>query len=321
MTTPAKTCSCFASGFGPDATLYGSAILPIHFVKVVPGSSTIQQIGDLGGGEVYSFLAHNNKLLMAAYSGLSPLIAYTPEPTFHPAKDGNPQLVDYPGWDFGWRPQAMIEGPDGRVYVGATAGYGKVEGPLLSWTGEAGSVQLHTGLAKDESVVTLAAWKRLIVAGMTTRGGGGSHPTQNDAHLVLWDTVSKQPVWSTVPVPGADSLTDLIVLPTGVVVGVAVKGSTNTLFAIDLESRRMITSASLPFRSVIYNGVALGQDGKIWGLAEEGIFRIDAHSYAAELMAKSPVKITGGFELRAGAMYFIANSKVYRWTGGTHAHP
>ena len=311
----------FRIAFGPDNTLYGSAILPIHFVKVTPGSRDVQQIGDLGGGEVYSFLSHGGTLLMAAYSGLSPLMAYTPGAPFHPDQGGNPRLVEYPGWDYGWRPQAMIEGPDGRVYVGATAGYGKLEAPLLSWTGASGSVDLHGGIQHDESVVTLAAWQKYLVAGTTTRGGGGSHPTQHDAHLVLWDTASQKTVWSTIPVDGADSLTDLVVLPSGIVLGVAVKGQSNTLFALDLNTRRVLKTATLPFQSVVYNGAALGADGNVWGLAEEGIFRIDARSFNAQLVAKSPVRITGGFDVRDGAMYFISNSKVYRWRGETNAHP
>lgn len=309
----------FRIGFAPDGVLYGSAILPIHFVKVVQGSREVKQIGDLGGGEVYSFLAHGERLLMAAYSGMSPLMSYLPGGKFKPAMDGNPILIEYPGWDYGWRPQAMIEGPDSRVYVGGTAGYGKIEAPLLSWTGESGSVQLHDDIVKDQSVISLTSWGKLIVAGTTTRGGGGSHPTQTDAQLVLWDTETKKIVFRVAPVAGADSLTDLVTAPSGTIYGVAVKGRDNILFVFDPKQRKVLTTRQLPFQSVIYNSVAVGPDRGIWGLAKEGIFRIDDTTHQADLIAKSPVNITGGFDMRGEDVYFISNSKIYRWRRGALA--
>ena len=180
----------FRVGFGPDGVLYGSSILPIHFMKFDFATRSFEQIGNLGGGEVYSFLPHGNSLLMGAYSGLAPLMFYRPGKAFGPASNGNPGLVDYAGSDDAWRPQAMINGPDGLVYVGATAGYGKLESPLLSWNGSSGSPSLNGEIVHDESIVTLAVWKQWIVGGTTTFGGGGSHPTQSSAHLFLWDTVT-----------------------------------------------------------------------------------------------------------------------------------
>ena len=64
-------------GFGPDQLLYGSSVLPLHFLKVNSAKKGIDDLGILGGGEVYSFLAHDQKLLMATYSAIAPLMSYS----------------------------------------------------------------------------------------------------------------------------------------------------------------------------------------------------------------------------------------------------
>lgn len=303
----------FRVGFGPDGELYGSSILPIHFLRINARSHRVEQLGDLGGGEVYSFLLHKGRLLMGTYSGLAPLMSFLPGQPVKPAKDGNPLLIEYPGFDHAWRPQAMIQGPDGLVYVGATAGYGQLESPLLSWSGTPGSVVLHDNIVHNQSVVSLAAWKSLIVGGTTTRGGGGSHPTEKDARVFLWDTATKRKTFDFIPVPGADTITDLVTSRTGLVYGIAIKGQEHSLFSFDPAKREVNSVKPLSFRSVVYNALNVAADGTLYGLAEEGIFTIDDSTHEARLIASSPVPITGGFALRDGAVYFISNSEVYRY--------
>ena len=300
----------FRITFGPDGGLYGSTILPIHFVKVDLDGHRVADIGDLGGGEFYSMLNHNGRLLMAAYSGMSPLMSYQPGVPFHPAeKDGNPQLVKYQGSDSGWRPQAMIAGADGLIYLGATAGYGKVEGPLTVWDSKRGTVRLYDGIVHDQSVISLAAWKDFVVGGTSPYGGGGSHPTQTEARLFVWNPKTAKVEFETVPVAGARHITDLITAPNGLVYGIA--GS--TLFAFDPQSKQVVNRQKLPFSGMPYNSVALGPDGRIWGLAGEGIFAIDTKTNTASLVARSPEHITAGFDLRDGAIYFVSGSTVYRY--------
>lgn len=303
----------FRIGFASNGQLYGSSILPIHFLHVDVAAHHVDQIGELGGGEIYSFLPYRGRLLMGAYSGLSPLMNFDPSAPVHPAADGNPQLIHHEGVDHAWRPQAMIVGADGRVYVGGTAGYGELEGPLLAWDGTPESVTLYGNLVHNQSVISLAAWKEFIVGGTTTTGGGGSHPTETSAHVFLWNTKTHAKDFDFVPVEKAESITDLIASRSGVVYGVALSHDGRTLFAFDPQSRKMLSRQNLPFQDVVYNGVGLDAAGRIVGLATEGVFAIDEEKHEARLIAPSPVKITGGFDIRDGYIYFISNSEIYRW--------
>jgi hypothetical protein len=300
----------FRIALGPDDVLYGSSVLPIHFVKLDAEKKLLPELGDLGGGEIYSFLTRGEQLLMAAYAGTAPLMSFRPAKPFDLNAEKNPALVTFSGSDSGWRPQALINGPGGKVYVGSIAGYGKLGGPLSVWTVESGTVEQYHHIIPDQSVNSLAVWKDRIIGGTTTGGGGGSHPTQKEARLFIWDPATRKLEFETVAVPGSASITDLITAPNGLVYGISGK----TLVVFDANARKVIERKELPFGNAIYNSVAMGPDGRIWGLAGQGIFAIDTRTNEAELVAAAPEKITGGFALRNQSIYFISGPAVYRYT-------
>ncbi len=315
----------FRVTFGPDGMLYGSAILPIHFVRV-DTQQHIEHLVNLGGGEIYSMLSHDGKLLMGAYAGIAPLMVYTPGKPLRPAADGNPALVNFSGAEGEWRPEAMVEGSDHHVYIGAVPGYGQLEGPLLEWQPDFGTVQIDKdAVIKNQNISSLTTWRRLLVGGTTIYGGGGSHPVEKEARLFLWNTATHKLEFSAVPIAGAESITDLITAPNGLVYGIAgnqrpamlqQEGPQHpplTLFVFDPAKKSVLATRPLPFTNAIYNSVAAGSDAAIWGLAEDGIFRIDTKANDAALVAHSPEKITGGFDIRDGDIYFVSGPAVYRY--------
>lgn len=300
----------FRIGLGPDKVIYGSAVLPIHFVRLDEKSGTVPEIGDIGGGEVYTFLRHRSKLLMAAYSAFAPLLVWDPSRPFHQGEgEKNPALVEFEGSDHGWRPEALIEGPGGLVYIGAMAGYGKLGGPLSVWDVERGTVQQYHHLIKDQSVISLAVWKGLIVGGTTIGGGGGSHPTQKEARLFVWDPKTRTKLWEGPGVPEARGVNDLITAPNGIVYGI----SSGKLFRFNPETHEVTVGQQLPFRRALSNSVAMGPDGRIWGLAAEGIFAIDTNTNEAAIVAAPPSRITAGFALDGKTIWFVCGPEVWRY--------
>ena len=305
----------FRIGFGPKGSLYGSSILPAHLVRVDFGARTVRNVGLLGGGELYSLLALQGRIAMGAYAGLSPIMSYDPAQPFHPAPEGNPSFANFDGSDEHWRPQAMIEGPHGLLYVGGTAGYGQLEGPIVVWDGKSARAQAYGNLVHNQSVISLAVWGDEIVGGTTTEGGGGSHPTEKDADVFFWDPATHKLLWKIAPVPGARLVTDLITSRSGLVYGIAVADDTNTLFSIDPERHAILSTQVLPFQSVPYNSVATDGHGTIWGLGDTGVFRIDNQSHRAVVVAQSPVRISAGLALRGRKLYFVSESEVYCYDG------
>jgi hypothetical protein len=299
----------FRVGFGPDGALYGSTILPIHLMKLDPAGRRLLEIGDIGGGEVYSFLNHSNRLLMAAYAGTASLMAFDPATPFRLGEAAsNPALVHFSGDDHGWRPEAMISGLGGDVYLGAVAGYGKVDGPLTVWHVKQGTVEQHR-MIENQSVISLAMWNDRLIGGTTIHGGGGSHPIAKEARIFIWNPATRQIEFDMVAVPGTTHITDLITAPNDRVYGIAGP----YLFVFDPKTRQVTRPKRLPFRHPVSNSVALGPDGRIWGLASDGIFVIDPKTDEASLVAKSPAPITAGFGMKDGAIYFVCDADVYRW--------
>lgn len=302
--------SLFRIGFGPGDVLFGSSVLPIHFLQIDLAHHSIGEIGNLGAGEVYSFLTHRDRLTMGVYAGLSALMSYQPGVPFHPAPGpGNPALFSPKGIGTSWRPMTMVEGPDGAIYVGSVAGYGQLESPLLKFSPETGSTQQYP-VVHDQSLTSLAVWRDLIIGGSTINGGPGSHPTQTSASIFIWDPATQEKTFEMTPVPGKAMILDLIAAPNEHVYGIA----DDTLFEFDPRSRTIVNRQSLPFSKPVYDGVALDRSGNIWGLAKEGIFTIDTKTSKVRLIAPSPVEITGGFAMREGKIYFIAGSSVYSFT-------
>ncbi len=297
----------FRIAFGPDGELYGSSVLPIHLVKLDRAKGTLPGLGGLGGGEIYSFLARGKQLLMAAYAGLAPLMVLDTTKPFNKAAK-NPAMVNFGGSDSSWRPQSMINGPGGNVYIGAMSGYGKLGGPLTVWNPDSGSVEQFYHLIKDQSVITLTAWKDLIVGGTSVGGGGGSHPTQREAKLFVWNPKTKRTEFEMAPLPGVGTLDSFITAPNGLVYGFG--GGSMLIFNPDT---RTVKSKPLPFRSPVYSSVAMGPDGRIWGLTSRGIFAVDTKTDETVMVAEAPQRITAGFELRDGAIYFCSGPAVYRY--------
>jgi hypothetical protein len=180
---------------------------------------------------------------------------------------------------------------------------------------ESGTVQLIPDIAKDQSIVSLARWHDLIVGGTSTEGGGGGHPTQMEARLFIWDPKTHKKEFDLVPVAGHTNITDLITAPNDFVYGIA----GDTLFVFNPKTCEITSRQKLPFSepisgdALLYNSVAIGKDGRIWGLAPDGIFAIDTRTNDVKLIVHTPQKITGGFGLQDGAIYFISNSAVYRY--------
>lgn len=297
----------------PDGKIYGSSVLPLYVFSLHPTDGKFETIGRWGGGESYSLLAQNGKVLLASYAANAILMSYNPAQKINPGdkEDSNPRYFSYEDADHSWRPHALIEGKDGKVYAGAVAGYGSLGGDLAIWDTQSNTVSAVKNPIHDQSIASLAAADDgSIYGGTSIGGGGGATPTQKEAVLFHFDTVSQKVLSQMVPVAGAGSITDLIMTPEQKLIGFA---GGDTLFVYDPKTQEIIHRQKVDLGNLIYNSVTFGPDHRIYGLSGEGIFVIDPATYAVKLIAKSPERITSAGALIGDQFYFASLGTVYRY--------
>lgn len=322
-TYPGLEGAIFRVGMGPDGRIYGSSILPFHLFAVNVTTKRTTDLGRLGIGEAYSFASYRGKLYIAVYDGDNrvPLMVFHPTRPFSPgaAPDSNPVGITYRGVDPGWRPKAMVMGPDGKFYIGSVAGYGSVDGPLTVLDPRTNQVVKYSNVVSGESVVSLAASGNLVAGGTSIYGGGGSRPTQSQAKLFLWDPTTNKKIYESVPVPGAIWINDLLALPGGKLMGIATKSKDeNVLFVFDVHSRKLDFTIPFNLKGAIYNSVALGPHDAVWGLVRDGIFRFDPASRHLQLIERTPTPVTAGFDLDQGSIYYASGPSVYQYRIPAH---
>jgi hypothetical protein len=324
-----KEIDVFRLALGPDGMLYGSTASPLYFFIVNPATGERRDIGYLGdrfpggnSGEIHSFLPYQNTLVMAAYASLAPLMIYDPGKPYDPgiSHGGNPSLVDYPASDSSWRPEAIVAGPNGGVYIGSVAGYGLPGGSLTVFSPtERRVIRSYTAVA-NQSVTSLARWEGLIVGGTSTRGGGGVNPTETEARIFLWNPSQQKKMFDVVPVTQASDITDLVAAPNGQVFGLA--GSVayhDQFFVFDPKRRAIVHRAPLPsavaVNSGLYNSLAVGSDGRLYGLFPHGVFSIDPTTWQSRVEAfyQSGI-VSAGFALSGRNIYFASGPRLVRYT-------
>ncbi len=313
---PGKGMNFFRIGSGPDGKIYGSTVLPLYLVRKHPALRGMERIDSaeqpLGSGETYSLLAYGSNLYLASY-GATPLMVYDPALPYHPGTgpNDNPYRVpSLPAITSTWRPVAMIAAGN-SIYIGSIPGYGLLGGYLTEVDPATRSMKGAYAVVPNQSVFSLTSWNGLIVGGTSIGGGGGAVPTDKDAHLFLWDPVTKQTVFDTIPVTGAASINDLLTLPNGKIIGFA--GS--SFFVFDPEQRMIVKTGSSPFAGTpLNNSIALGPNNLVYGLFSGGIFTIDVSTYDLRVAATYKPGITSGFALSGNHLYFTAQSHIIQYT-------
>jgi len=307
----------FVVGVGPHQRIYGSTAMPLELFEYDPASGRLQDLGNPTpvGGEIYSLVDWHGKLYVCAYPG-SWLSVYDPDKPWSGYGTGpqdNPRGIGNIG-DGHLRPRAMIVGPEENLYIGSLPPYGQLGGALGVFDPRQDkTIENYRHLIPDQSIVALAydAESGLVFGGSSIAGGGGSTPSQSDAHFFVWDPQGKRILHDWVPAPGHGSIVALAAA-SGKVFGVT---SGRLLFVWDIASQRAIYTAMVPFGPVHEISLGRWKDGLIYGLAGNTIFTIHPQTYEMREVATYPGGISCGFGLAESGIYFGSGVHLirYRW--------
>jgi hypothetical protein len=175
-------------------------------------------------------------------------------------------------------------------------------------------VENYRNIIPQQSVVSLAWEERsgLVFGGSSVAGGGGSRPTEKEAHFFAFDPAARKKTLDVAPVAG-DSTIVAMVAAEGK--AFAVSRPSNTLFVYDPASSEIVHRRKIAFGA--QHEISLGRfrDGKLYGLAGSTIYRMDPKTYAIEKVAAYKGRITCGFALNDTGVYFGSGTHLirYRW--------
>jgi streptogramin lyase len=215
------------------------------------------------------------------------------------------------------RPYAVLGlKKDNKVAIGTLAGYGMLEGALSIYDRTTKETQVYKNIVRNQSVISLAQTDGMLYGGTTVYGGLGSQdpPPEKEAKLFIFDPLSGQKVFETVPVPGATSITSIIVGPDDKLWGFA----NGTLFVFDPTSRNVqYADAKFPYgggREWRNVSLTIGTDGNVYGLhnGSRKFFKLDAVS--KEMTVLNNDARTGLAQDDFGSFYFSRGTNLIKYT-------
>lgn len=303
----------FMVGLGPDGCVYGSGAMPMDLFRYNPATGKSEILGAIGGGEVYSMLAHDGKLYSFCYSP-GDAIVYDPARPWKMGTDAesNPRDLGALG-DGHCRPEGSLIGPDSLFYIVSHAPYGQLGGAMAIFDPAQQKVVANfRHLVKDQSLVCVTWDKQsnLIFGGSGVWGGGGSEATEKEARLFAFDPAKREKVYEAIPLPGDDGI-KVVAAAEGKIFGVG--NRTGTTFVFDPQTRTVIKTLTNPYGGQVWGSLRLAQDGLIWGLTTSAIYTLDPKTYQYKLVARSDKPITAGMAMTEEAVYFASNATLCRY--------
>ena len=260
--------------------------------------------------------------VMAALGSRLYVAAYPDGKLFQESENGKNEFSEvlnaYPSIN---RPHAMlIMGGGSQIALAGTPEYGTTGGGMMFWNRSSGQKSRidHWHLVPNHSVQAMVELSNGMLLGGTTvaPGTGGVTKATDSSELFLMDANTHEVRWRGAPVPGAKTITDLMVGTDGLVYGLA---DSVDLFVFNPNNRQVVSvnRFSKDLGPSVYaqgtRAFVKGADGSIYVLLYNGIGKVDAKAHTVSRAVSSPVRITVGGAAANGRIYFGSNNHLYSW--------
>lgn len=303
---------------GPLGRIYGGTWMPNEMFWYDPATGTSENPGNPTevGGEIYSMLDHRGLLYICAYPG-SFLSKWDPAKPWNYGREPNSNPRGFGPLGPGHlRPRAMIHGPNGMIYIGSYPEYGRHGGSLGVWDPTQDRlIENYHPLIENQSVVSLVYDPKteLVFGGSSVAGGGGTDPVEPEAKSFAFDAKQKRLVLEDAPYPGSPCIRSLAI------VGRRIFGVSNEddLFVYDIDAKNYTHKSKLGVGRVLDCSLQPWKDGKLYGLSEFRVFRLDPETYEVTVLAENADKMACGFAIDDRGIYFGRSAELmrYNWPG------
>lgn len=302
--------SIFVVSEGPGDKIYGSTIIPQELFSYDPASGDMVHHGNpgpVGSGEIYSFATWKSKLYSCGYPG-GFLSVYDPRERWdYGANPGNNPRLIVEKYGFGeghLRPRAMILGPNDKLLVGSTAGYGVAGGALAVYDLE---TRAHVNvrepfISTGQGIASLAydCRSKLVFGG------------NNSGEIFLWDPATDKMLKKFKPLAGHSSIPSMCLVEGRLFFTSLDWKGANKIVAYDINTQEIVHRGDLPSRP-LEGSLGLYDDGLIYGLTETELFSVNPQTSQVTLLARLPGDIFCGWALTRDGIYFGAGVNLWRY--------
>ncbi len=279
---------------GPDGKIYGSGYMPNHLFAGATDGSAMEDLGKhtFAMGEAYSLATLDGKVYLASYPEAR-LSVYDPARPRHFGTGTGDNPRDLGRLDnIGYRPNALLAAPDGKLWMGSGPDYGLVGGTLAWFDPRTGEKKSHRAIVPETSPAALL-WlpqSKQILVGLSIECGTGAKVKRLAGAFALWDPGADSLVWSGDL--GLENLADVCSLAPaggGLVYALIGRGDhilsqgapdiTPRLVLFDPAKRQVMADAWLPkdFGPLSWHGLfalRAAPSGTVYGATAHGVFRI-----------------------------------------------
>ena len=256
---------------GPDGSVLGGSYINQGFFQYLPETDSMWspgrsvefpgQIDNLVylGGRVY--IGHYTK---ARFSVLDLARPWAPGD----APASNPRILGPIEHDQDRVPHGTV-GPDGRIYFGTIADYGRLGGALVVLDPATDSIAVHRNVVQDQSVYALVSdGERYIYGATSVRGGLGARPSAKESKLFVWDTENDWKTLERTVVDNAFEIWGLDWLEPGMLVGAA----DSMMFVYDVAADSVLQTRKVAPEAI--KKVVTSRDGWVYAMTEERLIRV-----------------------------------------------
>ncbi|MCC3357171.1 hypothetical protein [Bacillus sp. REN16] len=201
---------------GPDRTLYGTSMHPLHFFNYDFIKNEIYRFGPIekgGGGNIAAYASHGQVMVGLAYAGGKLYEIDLRKKIQNGNVDRNPKLL-YECEEI-HRPRCALAHQDGvHIVWGGFPGYGLVGGGLGIYNVQTkeNTIIPHTALVPNQSTFCLGQLKSgSILAGTSVETPGGAMSKEREACLYSINLENRQVEYMVKPLSGIQEISQLYI--------------------------------------------------------------------------------------------------------------
>lgn len=294
----------FAIVEGPDGYLYGSSKLPNRLFRAATDGSMVEDLGQLSlaTGQAYGAVTVGDKVYFASYPQ-SRLSVYEPGQRMRFGLEPGDNPRDLGRFDeVGFRPNALMASPDGRLWMGSGPDYGLVGGTLVWYDPATGESKSHRAIVPELSPISLLWLEDLeqVLVGLSIEVGTGAQVQRFGAGWALWDPEKDELAWwGDLGIPDMADAASMAPAGNGLVYTVIGRGDhllttgappiRPRLALINPATRELVSLSWLPeaYGDLSWHGrnaLQVAPNGEVYGATTYAIFRILPGTTETELV-------------------------------------